>query len=204
MAKTKRIGQATGLVAGLTKEDSAAAEAILDRLKQISNANSDSELASALGLKYSSVSSAKSRGMIPTAWIINTANLFGVSADWLIFGEARKTAEDKSTRCHTQAERFEVWQNGALKVAALPVIKDWVLELTPELFDTLWNRFTRLPSEIMRGWVQVEILRRFPEFLHWLENNEAELKREYTHKTDAPPPNQQTPDHGLEKEPNLD
>jgi phage repressor protein C with HTH and peptisase S24 domain len=90
MVKTKRIGQVAGLVAGLTVEDATACEAILDRLKVVAGVNTDPQLASALGLEYSSISSAKTRNKVPTAWIINAANLFKISADWLIFGEQSK------------------------------------------------------------------------------------------------------------------
>lgn len=78
--------EVAGLVAGLTVEDATKCNEILGRLRLVSNAASDSGFARALGLKQSSISTAKSRGMIPPSWIVNAANLFNVSSDWLIFG----------------------------------------------------------------------------------------------------------------------
>jgi len=88
--KEHRGKQVAGLVAGLTSEDATACQEILGRLKCASGANSDAELADLLGLKRSSISTAKTRNMIPSSWIINTANLFNISSDWLIFGEHSK------------------------------------------------------------------------------------------------------------------
>jgi phage repressor protein C with HTH and peptisase S24 domain len=85
--KEYRGKQLAGLVAGLTSEDATSCQEILERLKCASGANSDADLADKLGLKRSSISTAKTRKMIPSSWIVNTANLFKISADSLIFGE---------------------------------------------------------------------------------------------------------------------
>jgi len=84
--KKRRKDLVAGPVAGFTQEDATASEAILNRLKSVLDVKTDTELASALGLKYSSVSSAKSRGMIPASWVINVSFHYKISADWLIFG----------------------------------------------------------------------------------------------------------------------
>ena len=94
--KEKRGKEVAGLVAGLTVEHATAFQDILGRLKRASDANSDAELADKLGLKRSSVSTAKTRKMIPPSWIINVSNLFNVSADWLIYGDNKQTETPKN------------------------------------------------------------------------------------------------------------
>lgn len=75
------------LVAGLIDKDATAADIILGRLKEAFNAKSDTALAKILGLKQSAMSSAKSRGQIPPAWLITAASISGISIDWLVTGE---------------------------------------------------------------------------------------------------------------------
>jgi len=84
--KTIRGIQIASLVAGLTVEDANAFEVVLGRLKEATNTNSDAELALALGLQPSAISAARGRGVVPPAWIINIANGYKASADWLAFG----------------------------------------------------------------------------------------------------------------------
>lgn len=100
--------EVAGLVAGLTLEDATRCNEILGRLKVISNTKSDTALAIALGLKQSSVSTAKSRGMVPSSWIINAANLFNVSADWLISGDKAATFGLESTKGQTDKEICQI------------------------------------------------------------------------------------------------
>lgn len=68
--------------AGVEKEF----EAILNRMKSAINAKSDTELGSKMGLKQSAISSAKTRGQIPAAWIVSMSQGHGISADWLLSG----------------------------------------------------------------------------------------------------------------------
>lgn len=64
---------------------------VLERLKAATGATSDKELAVKLKLSKQSIADARSRKTVPPAWIPKTAQLFGVSTDWLFFGrgEAR-------------------------------------------------------------------------------------------------------------------
>lgn len=122
--KKLRGQQVAGLVAGLTAEDATMAGSILDRLKHVANVNSDGALARALGLTQSSVSTAKSKGVVPPGWIINASNLFNVSADWLIYGD------EKGAK--TQAPQAD--QTPAPAVVATENTKE-VARLEKELLD---------------------------------------------------------------------
>lgn len=77
-------------------------EAILNRMKSAINAKSDTELGSKMGLKQSAISSAKTRGQIPAAWVVSMAQDHGISADWLLTGVGQPYVE--STRGKTAAD----------------------------------------------------------------------------------------------------
>lgn len=70
---------------------------ILDRMKQVVGVESDTALAKALGLRQSSISSAKARKQVPPTWAVQVAADYGVSLDWLMFG-----VEDKATKYETE------------------------------------------------------------------------------------------------------
>ncbi|MDR2198904.1 MAG: helix-turn-helix domain containing protein [Deltaproteobacteria bacterium] len=89
---------AQGLVDGVTRESTRAAGEILERLHSAAGTRSDSHLSVLLGLARSSISTARARGVVPSAWLVNAANLFRVSADRLIFGGVREFPEKKDSR----------------------------------------------------------------------------------------------------------
>ena len=60
--------------------------ATLQRLMQALGAQTDAELARALGITPQSVSGARKRGEVPPAWVQTCAASTGVNAHWLFFG----------------------------------------------------------------------------------------------------------------------
>lgn len=60
---------------------------VLDRLKEAAGVSSDQDLAVKLNLSKQSIADARTRKTVPPAWIPRTAQLFGVSTDWLFFGK---------------------------------------------------------------------------------------------------------------------
>lgn len=62
------------------------ANAILDRMRQGTNTKSDTELAKSLGVSQQSISSARSKGKVPDAWVRVIAALHNLSANWVLFG----------------------------------------------------------------------------------------------------------------------
>jgi len=98
--KSERGLSIAGKVAGVTEKNERACNDIIARLKRISNTNSDTSLAKALGLKQSSISTAKARNMVPAAWIIHAINLYNVSVDWLLFGLEQKNTPQKISKEH--------------------------------------------------------------------------------------------------------
>jgi len=61
----------------------------LQRIMDAAGAKSDSDLARALGIQPPSVAAARKREQVPSGWVEQVAERFGVSADWLLFGESR-------------------------------------------------------------------------------------------------------------------
>lgn len=60
---------------------------ILERLLTACGVKNDSELSRILGLSSQAVSKARQAGNVPAAWIPKVSERFGVSTDWLFFGE---------------------------------------------------------------------------------------------------------------------
>jgi hypothetical protein len=76
------------MVASSDGKDATSFESVLGRLKMATNTFSDVEFAQkALGKGQSSISNAKGRRAVPPQWIETVSKKFGVSADWLFFGE---------------------------------------------------------------------------------------------------------------------
>lgn len=63
-------------------------EAVIDRLKKVLDARSDTALAKALGTTPQTLSSWKSRGSVPYALCVEVSDKHGVSLDWLIRGKS--------------------------------------------------------------------------------------------------------------------
>jgi hypothetical protein len=96
---------------------------ILARLKDATGAKSDTGFAKALGLRQSSVSSAKKREQIPPAWAVQVAEMTGASLDWLLFGKIvqpigriNRTATPKNKGEDVQIEREWQTDSGAAEV----------------------------------------------------------------------------------------
>ena len=60
------------------------------RLRRSVGAKNDSELAKALGIIQQTVSAARKRRTIPCSWIIRISEKYGISCDWLLYGEGTK------------------------------------------------------------------------------------------------------------------
>lgn len=74
----------------------------LDRLLQGTGLRRDSQLADILGVSPQAVSQARRKGKIPDGWILKVAAQYGLSTDWLFFGQgdgsASHTVPDKARK----------------------------------------------------------------------------------------------------------
>ena len=71
-------------------QNSLSFSAQFERIKEACGAKTDMDLARILEIKHSSIASARKRKSLPPRWFIDISNRYGVSADWLIFGEGPK------------------------------------------------------------------------------------------------------------------
>ena len=60
------------------------------RIKEAVGVKTDIALAKVLGIKHSSVASAKDRKSIPLKWIVEISDNYDISCDWLLYGEDAK------------------------------------------------------------------------------------------------------------------
>lgn len=69
---------------------------IFSRLKQAVGAKADNELGEALGLRQQTISAAKSKKQIPAGWIVEISAKFGISADWILYGDGPVRRDERS------------------------------------------------------------------------------------------------------------
>lgn len=87
---TNNVNNVANSVANYSQEYATEFLDVFARLKEATGARTDTELAHCLGLKQSSISSAKSKRELPPIWVIEIAKRFNVSVDWLLFGIGEK------------------------------------------------------------------------------------------------------------------
>jgi hypothetical protein len=82
-----------------------------------------------LGIKHSSVASAKDRKSIPLKWIVEISDKYGISSDWLLYGEGPKY--------RSQARPISPRPSPAVAALDLDLIKEIVaiVEETLEMQD---------------------------------------------------------------------
>ena len=124
MAKMNNIRSAAGLI-NPSETDFLK---IVERIKTVIKASSDSELANILGLGHSALGSAKSRGQVPLAWIVKISVNFNVSADWLMYGDSVNKMETNFRA--VPISEAQLGENGALNLVEtadeLAFKKDWL------------------------------------------------------------------------------
>jgi uncharacterized protein YjbJ (UPF0337 family) len=88
------------------------------RLKEALGVITDIDLARALGIKQSSVASARERKSIPPKWIIENSDKHGISSDWLLYGEGPKY--------RSQARQIPAQPSPAVAAVYMDLIKEIV------------------------------------------------------------------------------
>lgn len=83
----------------ITPERVAAFEAAMERIKDVTGARTQVQLAEALDIRQSSISDAKRRASIPAEWLLKIQRSHNVFADWLLTGDGpRETTGGASAR----------------------------------------------------------------------------------------------------------
>ncbi|WP_367174903.1 helix-turn-helix domain-containing protein [uncultured Desulfovibrio sp.] len=130
---------------------------VLERLRKVSGASTDKELAGILGVSRQAISQAKIKG-VPSAWIPKAAKLFNVASDWILFGDP----SDKDASSYPPADRSEIdttrLQTAILRIEAW---EDERRELSAENRQ-LWKENASLRERVARLEEQVKALRIAP------------------------------------------
>jgi len=79
--------------------------AVLQRLMKAAGVKNESGLATVLGISHQAVYNAKKKGSIPSAWVLTIARKYGVTTDWLHFGDRKQagTVEEPSADSNSAA-----------------------------------------------------------------------------------------------------
>lgn len=96
------------------------------RTKEAVGVKTDIDLAKFLGIKHSSVASAKDRKSIPLKWIAEISDKIGISSDWLLYGEGPKY--------RGQARQVSPQSSPAVAALDLDLIKE-IVAITEETLE---------------------------------------------------------------------
>lgn len=111
---------------------------VLGRLRHASGASTDNELAKKMGLSRQSIAKARATKSVPATWIPKAAVTFGVSTDWLFFGQSSQPSSQPGSRPASRPEADacpppQEMQDDKTDVVWIPLVD----ALLPETQDTL-------------------------------------------------------------------
>lgn len=64
-----------------------------NRIQSVTNTRTQTELATFLGIRQSSISDAKRRGEIPASWLVKVLKAYSVNPEWIVTGEGPQYLE---------------------------------------------------------------------------------------------------------------
>lgn len=159
------------------------------RIRLLRGRESRPSFAERFGVSVATLARYESGETAPNAlFIMELCDKYDVGTDWLLYGKETGSPGTGETE---EASRLDLTslQGTEPKPAASagPSLgHDWpkaglknevensnLISRTKTLdcddFDLLWSQF-KSESEARRGWLQIELIKRFPEFLEWLES----------------------------------
>jgi transcriptional regulator with XRE-family HTH domain len=108
---------------------------------------------------------------IPT--LLKISDHYNVPIEWLILGDKQdaKTCPNISI---VNDQDFILKNGGNTDTKYIPIpdnsLFDWAANLESIQFLKLWGNYMNEISA-MKGWIQIEMLKRFPEFIDWLKTH---------------------------------
>lgn len=141
-----------------------AADAVVDRLRQVYEVGSDADLARHLDVGTSTISNWRSRGTVPYPHCVEVARRTGTALDWLVLGLGPRQAQAREDPAPYLVAGVPV---------ALPLpgpAPNGHSEPDPRLAAVLawWQHWWVSASEADRTWAIVQLRRAFPEAAEWL------------------------------------
>jgi hypothetical protein len=111
------------------------------RLWRSVGAKNDSGLARALGVIQQTVSAARKRKTIPCSWIIKISENYGISCDWLLYGEGPKY--------RNQARLISAQPSPPVEGLHLPLIREIVVNVEETLGEYKMHLPPRKKAELI-------------------------------------------------------
>lgn len=113
----------------MNKSDDNLIDGQLARLKTLYLVHSDTDLARKMGKTQSAISSARTRGRVPSTWIVDAVNAFGVNLQWVATGEGPKRPD------HAVGTAGDTMRQGDVDILLVPMV-DAVLSAGGGSFET--------------------------------------------------------------------
>ncbi|UQZ88301.1 hypothetical protein C4J81_03400 [Deltaproteobacteria bacterium Smac51] len=150
-----------------------------DRIKQLRGRESRDSFSNRFCVSKQTVVRYESGDTSPNADFISMiCNSYGVTADWLVFGKDNANIQDVAIKSASLPEAIKsapvpttspLPKSSILEEFPKQAIDKWLLEMPNGRFDDLWQEY-RSSTKANQGWSQVEIVKRFPEFIEWIED----------------------------------
>lgn len=167
----------------------------LDRLLTVTKSRNVKDLSIALNIPYEEIARELKHNNVPIAWCEIASEKLNISFEWIAVGTVPKRQEeadpansneslaDKDKNSQDDSEVNQDESVIAQDTAVTPKQPDQnqsslfsiLMTIAPDRFDYIWSRFCNA-STSFKGWTQIELLNRFPEFIQWVERNQDDIK----------------------------
>jgi transcriptional regulator with XRE-family HTH domain len=111
------------------------------------------------------------------SFLLTVANYYNISVNWLLYGDNQSEPFKGKALITDSPLKDQNTINGQDAES----IQQSLLSLSFNSFDDLWEEYKNC-SEAVKGWIQVEIIKRFPEFVEWARKKDPfilEPSKEY-------------------------
>lgn len=164
----------------LTKElnfGKAETNTIGGRIKQLRGKEPRKSFCDKVGIAINTLINYENNTRVPDAKLVaRICTIYGIATDWLILGsviqECNNVDIQTESAMNMDRQNLESYKKRSFGNSNK---EGWAFGLALSEFETLWDEY-RSEQEARRGWLQVEVIKRFPEFIEWLEQRQAPLK----------------------------
>ena len=156
-----------------------------DRIKRLRGKIPRKNFSMRLGVDQTTIVNYETGKRQPTLeFVAKLCDLYSVRSDWLIWGRPPMTVSplELEEQYPGAVPEDTVQALGERQPSTEEKIKkdkqiteEWAMALNTADFEGLWGEYRR-ETEARRGWLQIEVIKRFPEFIEWLEQRQDPLK----------------------------
>ena len=148
-----------------------------DRISQLRGKESRKSLCEKLGVSIRTLINYENNARMPGAdFVAKLCRIYNITTDWLILGKAIEPLDVVDLTSEKRTNEHNVDRSSNIVNPSLASsMKNWASNLGSVDFKSLWDEYWS-EQEARRGWLQVEVIKRFPEFIEWLEQRQDPLK----------------------------